>query len=125
LGYKVLVVEDSAMMRELIASTCESIGSIAVTESASGFEALKVLPREHFDLIITDINMPDINGLELIRFVKSHKAYATTPLFIVSTESSQTDLERGLKLGANEYLPKPFQPAHLDALVRRYLRISE
>lgn len=119
---QVLVVEDSAAMRSFIVSTVEESSGTIVTEAASGFEALKELPRHDFRLIITDINMPDINGLELIRFIRENEKYKDTPLIIVSTESSQRDRERGLALGANAYLIKPFSPAALLELVERYLK---
>jgi two-component system chemotaxis response regulator CheY len=79
------------------------------------------LPREKVDLIITDINMPDINGLELISYVKNNPNYRNIPLFIISTESSEKDREKGLALGADEYLVKPFNPLKLQELIRRYL----
>ncbi len=108
-------------MRSFVAATLESHGGFDVTEATSGFEALKLLPRGHFDLIITDINMPDINGLELIQFVKKSPQYQRTPLFIISTEGREVDRDKGLRLGANEYLVKPFQPESLIELCRRYL----
>jgi two-component system chemotaxis response regulator CheY len=92
-----------------------------VVEAASGFEALKTLPHHKFDAILTDINMPDINGLELIRFVKTNPSFRNTPLFIVTTEGREKDRDRGLALGAAEYLVKPFSPQSLEALLRRYL----
>ena len=122
MAHEVLVVEDSAAMRSFIASTVEEIEGVEVTEAESGFQALKELPRGSFDLIITDINMPDINGLELIRFIRENEKYKETPLIIVSTESSQRDRERGLALGANAYLVKPFTPAALKEAVNRYLK---
>jgi two-component system chemotaxis response regulator CheY len=121
-GYDVLVVEDSAAMSSFIASTLEEIEGVSVTEAKSGFEALKELPRKTFSIIITDINMPDINGLELIRFIRDNDRYKKTPLIIVSTESSQRDRERGLALGANSYLVKPFTPSALKETVERYLK---
>ncbi|HDY81805.1 MAG TPA: response regulator [Halieaceae bacterium] len=122
MAYQVLVVEDSAAMRSFIASTVEELEDVQVTEAASGFDALKALPRTRFDLVITDINMPDINGLELIRFIRENEMYLRTPLIIVSTESSQRDRERGLALGANAYLVKPFSPSELKECVRRQLK---
>ena len=122
MGYEVLVVEDSAAMRSFISSTIEEIDDVMSTEAASGFEALKILPQHTFNLIITDINMPDINGLELIRFIRDNDRYRETPLIIISTESSQRDRERGLALGANAYLVKPFKPATLKETVKRYLK---
>jgi two-component system chemotaxis response regulator CheY len=108
---RILVVEDSATMRSLLASTLSDLGTaVEVTEAASGFEALRLLPRDAFDLILTDINMPDINGLELLSFVKGNSAYRDIPLIIVSTEGSDRDREKGLELGADAYLVKPFEP---------------
>jgi len=122
MGYKVLIVEDSTASREFIASTIERIEGADVVCAGSGFDALKLLPRHRFDLIITDINMPDINGLELINFVKMNPNYRETPLFIVTGEARLHDRERGLQLGASEFLIKPLQAEQLVELVRRYLK---
>jgi two-component system chemotaxis response regulator CheY len=112
----ILIVEDSPTMRSLVVSALEELGGpIRITEAASGFEALRALPRDHYDLIVTDINMPDINGLELVSFVKGNAAYRGIPLLIISTEGSERDRLRGLELGADAYLVKPFE---LDALRR-------
>jgi two-component system chemotaxis response regulator CheY len=118
---KILIAEDSPTMRSLLISTIETLGAYEINEAASGFEALRLLPREKMDLIITDINMPDINGLELISYVRNNPNYQHIPLFIISTESSEKDLEKGLALGANEYLVKPFNPLKLQELIRRYI----
>ena len=121
----VLVVEDSATMCSLIAATLEEIGvPLKVTEVPSGFEALRLLPRESFDLIVTDINMPDINGLELVSFVKGNAAYRSIPLIIISTESSDRDREKGLSLGADAYLVKPFDPDDLLRIAHDLLSSS-
>jgi len=122
----ILVVEDSATMRSLIASTLEELGpGVKITEASSGFEALRLLPRGAFHLIVTDINMPDINGLELVSFVKKNPAYAAIPLIIVSTESSERDREKGIGLGADAYLVKPFEPEDLRGLARDLLHARE
>jgi two-component system chemotaxis response regulator CheY len=121
---KVLIVEDSKATRELIAATCTSISGVEVVLAMSGFEALKVLPRHRFSLIITDINMPDINGLELINFVKKNPNYKDTPLFVVTTEGRDQDRARGLALGASEYVVKPFEAPRLAELVRQYLKLN-
>lgn len=122
--FKVLIVEDSKASREFIAATVEAIPGLEAVQTASGFEALKILPRHRFELIITDINMPDINGLELINFVKKNPNYRDVPLFVITTEGREQDRDRGLALGAAEYLVKPFAPECLEALVRRYLRLE-
>jgi len=118
---KILVTEDSATMRALISSTLQAMGDFEIVEAANGFEALRMLPREKFDLVITDINMPDINGLELVSFIKKNDQYRGIPLFIVSTEGSERDREKGMSLGADAYLVKPFSPTQLQELVRQYL----
>lgn len=118
---KILIAEDSPTMRSLIVSTIAAMGEFETVEAANGFEALRILPREKVDLIITDINMPDINGLELVSFIRNNENYRTTPLFIISTEGSERDREKGLALGANAYLVKPFAPHQLQELVRKYL----
>jgi len=118
---KILVADDSPTTRGLIVSTLETLGDFEVVEAANGFEALRVLPREKVDLVITDINMPDINGLELVSFIRNNPLYKETPLIIVSTESSSRDQEKGLALGADAYLVKPFQPEELQLLVDRLL----
>jgi two-component system chemotaxis response regulator CheY len=108
-------------MRSLIVSTIEAMGDYETVEAGNGFEALRILPREKVDLIITDINMPDINGLELISFIRNNENYRNTPLIIISTESSERDREKGMSLGANAYLVKPFAPDQLQQLLRDYL----
>lgn len=118
---KILIAEDSATMRSLIVSAIAAMGDFEIFEAANGFEALRVLPREKVDLVITDINMPDINGLELVAFVRGNDNYKNTPLIIVSTEGSPRDQEKGLALGADAYLVKPFAPDALQQLVRQFL----
>ncbi|MBN8227355.1 response regulator [Corallococcus macrosporus] len=120
--FKVLIVEDSKVSREHIAATVEAVEGVEAIATASGFEALKLLPRQRFDLIITDINMPDINGLELINFVKKNPNYRDVPLIIITTEGREQDRSRGMALGAAGYLVKPFQPEDLEALLRRFLK---
>jgi len=119
---KILVTEDSATMRALIVATLEAMDDFVIVEAENGFEALRILPREKVDLVITDINMPDINGLELVKFIRSNPQYTTTPLLIISTEGSEKDREKGLALGANAYLIKPFQPQDLQGLVSQLLQ---
>jgi two-component system chemotaxis response regulator CheY len=115
---RILIVEDSATMRSLLASSLEDLECpVKIVEAESGFEALRVLPREAFDLVVTDINMPDINGLELVSFIKNNEKYASIPLVIVSTEGSERDRNKGLRLGADAYLVKPFDPEMLRQVV--------
>jgi two-component system chemotaxis response regulator CheY len=119
---RILIVEDSATMRSLLASSLEELEiPVKITEAESGFEALRLLPRFAFDLIVTDINMPDINGLELLSFVRSNDRYREIPLVVVSTEGSDRDRDKGLGLGADHYLVKPFDPEALREVARDLL----
>ena len=119
---KILIIEDSATMRSLIASTIEEMSGFELVEAGNGFEALKALPSQHFDMIITDLNMPDINGLEIIKFVKEHPAYKNIPLVVVTTELGEEDRKKGLALGASDYVIKPFEPDDLKKVVRKILK---
>jgi two-component system chemotaxis response regulator CheY len=121
----ILIVEDSPTMRALLTTALEDLDiPVKVTEAESGFDALRQLPRESYDLIVTDINMPDINGLELVSFVRNNAAYRGIPLVIVSTEGSERDRDKGVGLGADAYLVKPFEPDDLKRVVRELLARS-
>lgn len=115
----ILIVEDSATTRALIRAVIDELGDFDTVEAASGFEALKLLPQQEYDLIITDINMPDINGLELISFVRNNPRYAHLPIIIVSTESSEADKNRGMALGATAYVTKPFRSFELQGIIEK------
>ncbi len=115
----ILIVEDSVTTRALIRAVIEETGDFNIIEAGSGFEALKLLPAHEFSLVITDVNMPDINGLELINFIKSNSRYSHIPLIIVSTERSDEDRKRGMALGAAAYITKPFKAQELQEVIKR------
>lgn len=118
----ILIVEDSATTRAMIKAVIEDMGEdFTALEADTGFEALRMLPQERFDLIITDINMPDVNGLELINFVKSNPNYQHIPMIIVTTERSSADKARGLALGASAYVTKPFKAEELQEVITKAL----
>jgi two-component system chemotaxis response regulator CheY len=117
----ILIVEDSETTRSLIKAVVEEMNDFNIIEAASGFEALKILPTERFSLIITDINMPDINGLELIRFVKTNPLYKDIPLIIVTTERGEEDRKKGMSLGASAYITKPFKAEELKEAIKNVL----
>jgi two-component system chemotaxis response regulator CheY len=113
-----LLVEDSPSMRRFARTALEALrkelGEIEIVEATSGFDALRWLPRGRYDLVVTDINMPDVNGLELVRFIRQSPAHSRVPIVLISTQSSERDRERGLRLGANAYLVKPFAAEDLQ-----------
>jgi len=108
-------------MRALVVTTLRGMGDVRILEADNGFVALKALPGSHFDLIITDVNLPEITGLEIVRFVRQHPVHARVPILIISTQHSEEDVKRGLQLGASAYLGKPFEPDQLKAAVHRLL----
>ena len=119
---RVLVVDDSPTMRSVVRAALEDAFDVEVYESNNGFEALKALPEtEPLTLIVTDINMPEINGLELLNFVRSNERYKNVPVVIVSTENQSRDRQRGVALGASGYLVKPFEASALVAMCRPWL----
>lgn len=107
-------------MRTFVRSVLEmGPEEVDVTEAVSGFDALRLLPRASYGLVITDINMPDINGLELLRFVRQGPQHRDTAVLVISTMSSERDRERALALGADVFLSKPFSAEALrDAVAR-------
>ncbi|MGD0584270.1 MAG: response regulator [Oryzomonas sp.] len=117
----ILITDDSMALRAMLVSIIESLGDFRIVEAANGFDALRLLPREHVDLIFTDINMPDINGLELISYLRNNPNYRHIPVIILSTEGSQSDIEKGKLLGANEYIVKPFDCSDLKNIIVKYL----
>ncbi len=117
---RILIVEDSSAMRAYVRATLESEGTVEVVEAASGLEALRMLPRGPYCVVVTDINMPDLSGLELISFIRKSQ-HRATPIIIISTEGRETDRERAMALGANAYLTKPFKPEVLLDIVRPFL----
>ena len=121
---KILVVEDSPSTRAFVRSTLESesgVADVEVSEATSGFDALRLLPRGPYDLVITDINMPDINGLELVQFMRKSELHQKTPILLISTQSSDRDRQRGMTLGADGYLAKPFTQETLLEETKRQL----
>lgn len=118
-----LVVEDSPTMRQLITFSLKRIPNSKIVEASDGVDALKKLKEENFDLIISDINMPLLDGLKLVSMVRSNPAYKSIPIIIVTTEGAPADRDKGLALGANAYLAKPIQTNELLKVVKGLLKI--
>ena len=113
---RILVVEDSPTMRQLISFALKRMKGIEIVEAADGVEGLKKLNSGTYNLIITDINMPVMDGLKLISLVRRDLKYRTIPIMIITTEGGAEDRERALALGADAYITKPIQAGNvLDA----------
>jgi len=102
---KVLVVDDSPLTRELLVSLLESVGYHLV-QAVDGAHAMEVLHREPVDIVVSDLEMPNVDGLELTRRLKSHATFRTLPVVIVTTRGSESDRRRGMEAGADGYVTK-------------------
>lgn len=118
---RILIADDSPATRALVAAALADISRFQVERVASGLEAIKLLRTSHIDLVLTDVHMPEINGLELVRFAKSDERLRDIPVIVMSTEADEEDRLRGLSLGADDYLAKPFTAEQLRRLIIRHL----
>ena len=123
LQYNILIVEDSPTMRQLISFALKRLRGIRIVEANDGVDGLKKLSSERFDLILTDINMPIMDGLKLVSLVRNDANYKDTPIVVITTEGAQEDRERALALGANDYITKPIQPNRILDVAKGLLNI--
>jgi two-component system chemotaxis response regulator CheY len=117
---QVLTVDDSVSLRKLLASTLTSAGH-QVTEASNGSEALNVIKGRTFNLIISDLNMPVMDGLTFIKNVRGLVAYKFTPILVLTTEMDPAKKKAAKESGATGWLVKPFDPAQLLATIRKVL----
>jgi len=122
--YTCLVVEDSPMMRQLLVLALSRVKNLQVVEADDGVDGLRKLATGRFDLILTDINMPIMDGLKLVKRVRSDPTHKDVPIIVVTTEGSDEDKERALQLGANAYITKPIQAPQVIAKVRALLKMD-
>jgi two-component system chemotaxis response regulator CheY len=122
--YSCLVVEDSPMMRQLLVFALSRVKHLRVTEADDGVDGLRKLAAGKFDIILTDINMPIMDGLKLVKRVRSDATHKDTPIIVITTEGSQEDRQRAMQLGANAYITKPIQAPQVIAKVKELLKIA-
>jgi two-component system chemotaxis response regulator CheY len=118
---RILVADDSMATRALVAAALKELKDVQVERVSTGIEAIKMLSTTEIDLVLTYIHMPEINGLELVRFIKSDERLRNIPVIVISTEAADDDRTRALNLGANDYLPKPFTSSQLQHIISRHL----
>jgi len=122
--YSCLVVEDSPMMRQLVVFALGRLRNLQVTEADDGVDGLRKLASTEFDIILTDINMPIMDGLKLIQRVRKDPRHKDTPVIVITTEGGKEDRDRALKLGANAYITKPIQAPQVIQAVRELLSLE-
>jgi len=112
---KILVVDDSSTMRRIIKNTLVRIGHSDLLEAEDGAKAWEVMQQNSdIDVLITDWNMPEMNGLQLVQKVRAEDKYADLPIIMVTTEGGKTEVITALKAGVNNYIVKPFTPQVLQ-----------
>lgn len=121
--YRCLVVEDSKTMRNMLAESLARIPGMEVVEADNGLSGIRALAKQQFDLVVTDLNMPVMDGLKLIRHVRRDPRHEKTPVVIITTESAPNDRDRAMALGANAYIEKPIQAPRVIRAVKKLLEV--
>jgi two-component system chemotaxis response regulator CheY len=118
---EVLVVDDSRVMREMVKACLRPSAEILVTQASSGLEAIEALSMKPFDLVVLDLNMPDIGGLEVLEFVRGQDKLRALPIIVVTTRGDDSSRAAAVAAGASSYMTKPFTPEAILAEVRGLL----
>jgi len=118
---EILVVDDSKVMRDMIVACLRAIPDTRFVHASSGLEAIERLSLSPFDLMVLDLNMPDIGGVEVLEFVRGQDTLQALPVLIVTTRGDDQSREQVLKAGATSFLAKPFTPDSIIAEVRAIL----
>jgi len=117
----VLVVDDSATMRRMVLACLRRISGVAFQEAGSGLEAIERLAVDPVQLIVLDLNMPDMHGMEVVEFVRRHPAFRKIPIIVLTTRGDDESRTAALAAGATFYLTKPFEPGALEESARKLL----
>jgi two-component system chemotaxis response regulator CheY len=112
------------MMRQLIVFALNRVRELEVVEADDGVDAMRKLAAGKFDIVVTDINMPIMDGLKLVKRIRSDENHKNVPIIIITTEGSQEDRSRALALGANAYITKPIQAPQVIAKVKELLALE-
>ena len=115
---ELLLVDDSKVMREMIAACLRAEPGLAFSHAESGLEAIERLSLKHYDLVVLDLNMPDIGGIEVVEFMRSQDKLRDLPVLIVTTRGDEDSRARAMQAGASRFMTKPFTPDAILAEVR-------
>jgi two-component system chemotaxis response regulator CheY len=119
---KILIVDDSITIRRIISTALKTVGYSETVEAANGKEALAKLETGNVDFIITDWNMPEMNGLDFIKEVRSKPMYSSLPILMVTTRGTEHDVIEALQAKVNSYIVKPFTPQELKEKIQGILK---
>ena len=120
----ILVVDASPTMRRMVITSLGSLRTVKSTQAGSGLEAIEQLAIEPVDLMVLDLNMPDMHGMEVISFVRRHQSYRNIPIVVLTTKGEEASRTQALEAGATHYLTKPFDPRQLADVVGSLLKAT-
>lgn len=118
----ILVVDDSKIMREMLMACLRGLDSMSFAQASSGLEAIEQISLQHFDLVLLDLNMPDIGGIEVVEFIRGQDRLRDLPIIVVTTRGDETSREQAIGAGASRFLTKPFTPDIILAEVQGLLK---
>jgi two-component system, chemotaxis family, chemotaxis protein CheY len=116
-----LIVDDSKLMRDMVAACLRPLGTVTFEYAGTGLEAIERLSLTGFDLVVLDLNMPDVGGIEVIEFVRSQDHLRSLPILVVTTRGDDENRDIVLAAGASGFLAKPFAPPQILEEVRRLM----
>lgn len=122
---EILVVDDSKVMRDMVVACLRGLEGSRFTQAASGLEAIERLSLAAFDLVMLDLNMPDIGGLEVVEFIRNQDHLRTLPIIVVTTRGDENSRTRALGAGASRFVTKPFSPEELMTEARSLVAASQ
>jgi two-component system, chemotaxis family, chemotaxis protein CheY len=118
---EILVVDDSKVMREMLVACLRPLNGAVFTHASSGLEAIEKLSLLPYDLMLLDLNMPDIGGIEVLEFVRGQDKLRTLPIVVVTSRGDDTSQSRALQAGATRFMTKPFTPESILSEVKSLL----
>ncbi len=120
-----LLVDDSALTRAMVAHALTAGVGLAVVEAVDGFDAVRRLAEQRFDLVVADLDLPILDGLKLVQRIRRDPVHRDTPILVLTTGAGTDDRDRALAMGVCDYLARPVQAPQLIAAARRLLNIAE
>ena len=115
--HRILIADDSPTIRKMVRASLQPLNQAQFVEAGTGLEAIEQLALASVQLVVLDLNMPDMHGMEVIDFVRKHQAYRDIPIVVLTTKGEETSRTQALAAGANRYLTKPFDPRQLADVV--------
>lgn len=122
--HRILIVDDSSTIRKMVRASLQSIDSAEFVEAGSGLEALEQLAYGKIGLMVLDLNMPDMHGIDVLRFVRGHHTYRNIPVIVLTTRGDDASRQIASSAGATTYITKPFAPEALAATARSLLHVE-